>query len=87
MNELKFGDEIEPVEQYADDIKRKFIFMSWMGNDLKGYARVATLCENGFDDQGKWTEGIGLVLQGDSFVHKKHIKKKSLKNSNARQTN
>ena len=73
---LKFGDEIEPVASYADDKKRKFIFMSWMGNTLAGYARVATvLCEGeGFDEQGIWIKNFGLVLQCDSFVHRSKIK-------------
>ena len=74
---LKFGDEIQPTSTYADDKKRKFIFMSWMGGELAGYARVATVFENGegFDDQGKWVKDFGLVLQCDTFVHKKNIKK------------
>jgi len=74
---LRFGDEIEPVSFYADTKKRKFIFMSWMGNILSGYARVAVIFENGegHDEQGKWVKGIGLVLEGDRFVHRSKIKK------------
>ena len=74
--DIKFGDEIEPVESYVDDKKRRFIFMSWMGGTLVGYARVATfLCEGeGFDEQGTWVKDFGLVLQGDGFVHKSRIK-------------
>jgi len=75
---IKFGDEIQPITIYADNKKRKFIFMSWMGNDLKDYARVATIFENGegFDEQGKWVKNFGLVLQNDSFVHKSKIELK-----------
>lgn len=74
--DIKFGDEIEPVASYADGKKRKFVFMSWMGNNLAGYARVATvLCEGeGFDEQGIWGKNFGLVLQEDSFVHRSRIK-------------
>jgi len=77
LSNLKFGDEIEPVEFYADDKKRKYIFMSWMGNNLTGYARIATVIEAGygFDEQGVWTEKQCLVLQHDSFIHKSKIKK------------
>jgi hypothetical protein len=78
---LKFGDEIEPIESYADDKKRRFIFMSWMGKDLAGYARVATvLCGGeGYDEQGIWVKDFGLVLQHDSFVCKSKIKPKKVK--------
>ena len=74
---MKFGDEIEPVASYADSKKRRFIFMSWMGNDLAGHARVATVFENGegYDEQGKWVKGLGIVLEHDTFVHKSKIKK------------
>ncbi len=73
---MKFGDEIQPTAKYADSKKRKFIFMSWMGGDLKDYARVATIQENGegFDEQGEWKKDIGLVLKEDSFIHKNNIK-------------
>jgi len=75
---IEFGDEIEPVEFYADGKKRKFIFMSWMGNNLAGYARIVTvLCKGeGHDEQGVWVKNLGLVLQHDKFVHKSKIKKK-----------
>ena len=75
--DLEFGDEIKPISSYADNIKRKYIFMSWMGNDLAEYARVATLQEDGsgFDNQGKWVKGFGLVLEADFFVHRDKIEK------------
>ncbi|KKM22788.1 hypothetical protein LCGC14_1621790 [marine sediment metagenome] len=73
---IKFGDEVEPTGLYADNKKRKFIFMSWMARDLAGYARIATLLVDGdgHDPQGIWVKGFGLVLTGDSYVHKSKIK-------------
>lgn len=68
--------EIKPTSEYADNKQRKFYFMCLMGNDLSGYARVATIQLNGdgFDDQGKWVKGFGLVLEEDLFVHESKIK-------------
>lgn len=78
LSTLKFGDELEPTSFFADDKKRKHIFMSWMGSPLAGYARVAIILENGegFDEQGIWVKNLGLVLQRDGFVHKSKIKKR-----------
>ena len=73
---MKFGDEIKPVAFYADKKKRRYIFMSWMGYPLVGYARVAVICEDGegFDEQGFWKKDFGLVLQNDMFAHKSEIR-------------
>lgn len=74
---MKFGDEIYPTLVFADNKKRRFIFMSWMGGKLNGYARIATILLNsdGFDEQGVWIKNLGLVLQEDHYVFKDNIRK------------
>jgi hypothetical protein len=75
--ELVFGDEVKPVQEFADDGVRKYLFVRWCGNNLAGYGLVAVLRKGAkkHNRNGEWVDGEAgvFVFQHTIFVPKEKI--------------